>query len=283
MTAVEGAPRTPAPRSSAPWGRLLVAELRWVMRRPRTLVLLGLLALIPVAIGVGVAATGGRSGRGLVGAVAGNGLVLPIAAIVVALALLLPLTVATAAADAVAGESAHGTLRGLLLAPVGRGRLVVMKATGVLAVAVVAVVGMAVVGILTGLVVVGGPGELITLSGTTLGWGPALWRVALVAGWAIGQLLAVGAVALAVSAFTEHPLVVLAAVLGGLILFGVLSVVPALNWLQPYLLTSGFSAGTDALRDPLPTGDLVTSSWRALVYLVLGLGVTGWRMARRDA
>ena len=55
-----------------------------------------------------------------------------------ALALLLPLAVAMAAADAIAGEAAHGTLRGLLLAPVGRLRLVGMKAFGVLVVAVLA-------------------------------------------------------------------------------------------------------------------------------------------------
>ena len=125
---------------TAPLGRLLAAELRWVLRRPRTLVMLGLFALIPVLIAIGVAVADRRAGpgRGLIGAVAGNGLVLPIAAMTVALALLLPLAVAMAAADAIAGEAASGTLRGLLLAPVGRVRLVGMKAFGVLVVAVAA-------------------------------------------------------------------------------------------------------------------------------------------------
>jgi ABC-2 type transport system permease protein len=287
VTTVETAPATPtATRTSAPLGRLAAAEVRWVLRRPRTLVLLGLLGLIPIALGVGIALTGGPGdgdGPGLVAAVAGNGLVLPIAALGLALSLLLPLTVTTAAADALAGEAAHGTLRGLLLAPVGRGRLVVMKAVGVLAVAALAVLVVAVVGVLTGLVVVGGPGgTMITLSGTTLGLGEALGRVALVAGWTIGQLLGVAAVALAISAFTEHPLVVLAAVLGGLIVFGVLTAIPSLEWLQPLLLTTGWTAGADALRDPLPLGDLISSSLRALVYLVLGVAVTLWRMRRRD-
>ena len=176
----------------------------------------------------------------------------------VALALLLPLAVAMAAADAIAGEAASGTLRGLLLAPVGRLRLVGMKAFGVLVVAVAAVLALAVVGVLAGLIVVGGAGgQLVTLSGTTLGFGEALGRVALVAVWTVGQLAAVGAVALAVSAWTEHPLVVLAAVLGGLIVFGVLGAIPALDWLQPYLLTSGWSAGVDALRDPLPLAGML--------------------------
>jgi ABC-2 type transport system permease protein len=283
VTALE--PRL-ATRTTAPLGRLAAAEVRWVLRRPRTLVLLGLLALVPVAIGVGIALTGGPGdgdGPGLVAQVAGNGLVLPIAALGIALALLLPLTVATAAADAIAGEAASGTLRGLLVAPVGRVRLVVMKAAGVLAVAVLAVLVVAVVGVLTGLVVVGGPsGTMITLSGTTLGLGEALGRVALVAGWTVVQLLAVAAVALAVSAFTEHPLVVLAAVLGGLIVFGVLAAVPSLEWLQPLLLTSGWGAGADALRDPLPLDGLVSSTLRALVYVVLGAAVTVVRMRSRD-
>ena len=274
------APRTP----TAPLGRLLAAEVRWVFRRPRTLVLLGVFALIPVLIAIGVRVADHRAGpgRGLIGAVAGNGLVLPVAAMTVSLALLLPLAVAMASADAIAGEAAAGTLRGLLLAPVGRLRLVVVKAFGVLVVAVAAVLALAVVGVLAGVLVVGG-NQLITLSGTTLGLGEALGRVALVALWTVGQLAAVGAVALAVSAWTEHPLVVLAAVLGGLIVFGVLGAIPALDWLQPYLLTSGWSAGVDALRDPLPLTGMLDATWRALCYLTIGAAATVARMLRRDA
>jgi ABC-2 type transport system permease protein len=270
----------------APLRRLLGAEVRWVLRRPRTLVLLGVFALIPVLIAIGVSVADRRAGpgRGLIGAVAGNGLVLPVAAMTVSLTLLLPLAVAMAAADAIAGEAAAGTLRGLLLAPVGRLRLVVVKAFGVLVVAVAAVVAIAVVGVLAGMLVVGGPtAQLITLSGTTVGFGDALGRVALVAVWTIGQLAAVGAVALAVSAVTEHPLVVLAAVLGGLIVFGVLGAIPALDWLQPYLLTSGWSAGVDALRDPLPLDGMADATLRALCYLVAGAVATVATMLRRDA
>jgi ABC-2 type transport system permease protein len=126
-------------------------------------------------------------------------------------------------------------------------------------------------------------GQLVTLSGTTIGLGQALGRVALVAVWAVGQLVAVGAVALAVSAVTEHPLVVLASVLAGLIVFGVLSVIPTLGWLQPYLLTSGWAAGADALRDPLPLAGMADATLRALCYAVVGAGATVVTMLRRDA
>jgi ABC-2 type transport system permease protein len=270
----------------APLGRLLRSELRWVLHRPRTQIMLLLLALIPVLIGIGIAVLGQPGAPGLVAQVAGNGLVLPVTALSICLTLLLPLAVAMAAADALAGESAHGTLRGLLLAPVSRTRLVAVKAVGVLAVAVIAVTVVAVIGIVTGLILIG-PSKsthgLLTLSGTEVGPASALMRVSLAAIWTVGQLTAVGAVALAVSSATDHPLVVLAAVLGGLIMFGVLSAIPALDWLQPVLLTTGWFAIVDVLRDPLPLDGLASSSVRAGCYLLIGLSLTLARTATREA
>lgn len=270
----------------APVARLLRSELRWALRRPRTQVVVGLLALVPVLMGVGIALTDSPGGVGLFTEIAGNGLVLPVAALSICLTLLLPLAVAMAAADAMAGESAHGTLRGLLLAPVGRARLVLVKSVGVLAVAVLAVAAVAVAGIITGLFLVGPSGStdgLLTMSGTEIGPGAALLRVALAAIWTVGQLAAVGAVALAVSSATEHPLVVLAAVLGGLIVFGVLSAIPSLDWLQPLLLTTGWFAISEVLRDPLPLNGLAASSVRAGCYLLIGLGLTLVRTLTREA
>jgi ABC-2 type transport system permease protein len=270
----------------APLGRLLRSELRWVLRRPRTQVALVLLALVPVVTGLGIAAAGSPASAGLLTQVAGNGLVLPVVALSICLTLLFPLAVAMAAADALAGESAHATLRGLLLAPISRSRLVLVKSIGVLAVAVAAVASVAVLGIVTGLILVGPASSthgMLTLSGTEVGPGSALMRVALAAVWTVGQLAAVGAVALAVSSATDHPLVVLAAVLGGLIGFGVLSVIPALDWLQPLLLTRGWFAITDVLRDPMPLAGLVSSTVRAGCYLVIGVALTLARTATREA
>jgi ABC-2 type transport system permease protein len=153
----------------------------------------------------------------------------------------------------------------------------------VLVVAVFATGVIAVVGALAGVVLVGGTDGLVTLSGTTVGVGGALCRILLAVAWTVGQLAAIGAVALAVSAWTEHPLVVLASVLGMVIVFGVLGAIPALDWLQPYLLTSGWTSGADVLRDPLPARGLVESTLRALCYLALGSGLTVYRMLRRDA
>ncbi|MGH3450717.1 MAG: ABC transporter permease [Haloechinothrix sp.] len=275
------------PRVTVALPRLLRAELRWIFRRPRTLIVLGLLAAIPVVIGISVRLAGTPAGGPPGGeapvfvTAASSALALPIGAITVALALLLPLSIAMVSGDALAGEHSHGTLRGWLLAPVGRGRLLAVKAFGVAMVAITAVTLMSATGLITGLILNGTDG-LFTLSGTTLSFGDALLRVALAAGWVAVQLCAVGAVALAISASTEHPVVVVACVLAGDIVFGVLQLLSAVAWLHPFLLTDSWSAVTDVLRDPLPTDALAEGALRALCYIAIGLSLAYARVTTRD-
>jgi len=271
---------------TAPVGRLLRNELRWVFRRPRTLIALAVLSMVPVAMGIGVAvsdeAPGGDT-KALIAEAFGNGLVLPIAALSATMLLLIPLIVSMSAADALAGEAAHGTLRGLLLAPVGRIRLVVVKAFGVLAVVTVAVTLVAAVGLVTGLLVIGNGGQMLTLSGTSLTTAEALGRIGILTVWVIVQMAAIGAVGLAVSSVTEHPLVVMAVTVGGLILFTVLSAISALDWLHPVLLPASWVVVVDVLRDPMPWDGLLQSGYRAACYLLIGLSLTIARTVTRDA
>lgn len=274
-------------RRRAPLGRLLRAELRWVFGRPRTLVGIGLLALAPITIGIATLfltdGVSGDAGQGPpITGLAGNALTLPVISLSMLLLFLLPLVASIAAADAIAGESASGTLRGLLVSPVSRLRLFAVKAFGVMAVITVAVAVITLVAVVTGLIM-HGTGGLVTLSGTTVSVGDALGRVLLAAGWVLLQLWAVAAIALAVSACTEHPLVVLSTVIGGLVVIGILGSLPVLDWLQPFLLSDGWTAGADVLRDPIYTSDLGTSALRALCYLVIGYSLATARMVTKDS
>ena len=286
--ATAGVPTIGGPRASFP--RLLRAELRWIFRRPRTLIVLGLIAIIPAIVGTAIALAGapdapgsaqGPPGVGFLSAV-GNPLVLPIAVLTMLLAFLLPLVAAMAAADAIAGESSHGTLRGWLLAPVSRGRLLAVKALGVAVVIVTAALLVAVVGVVTGLAI-NGTGDLATISGTTLSLPEAIERVAVAAGWVIGQLFAVGAVALAISSATEHPMLVVVSVLAGNIVFAVLSSLDALSWLHPFLLNESWPmALAGVLRDPMMLETLGEGSLRALCYAVIGLSIAYARIKTKD-
>jgi ABC-2 type transport system permease protein len=269
----------------APVGRLLRSELRWIFRRPRTLILLGLLALYPIAFGIGsqVVDSPVRAGtdQSILASVAGNALVLPVIVLSTTMVFFLPLGTTMAAADAIAGESSHGTLRGMLLAPVSRIRLLAVKAFGVAAVALFATVMTALIAFVTGLVIAG-TGGLVTLSGTTLPVGEALWRVVIATLWVVVQMWAICAIALAVSAATEHPLLVMASVIGGLFVFGLLSNIPVMDWLHPFLITESWGSIVDVLRDPMPWTDLLAGLSRALCYIVIGYSLALARMVTKD-
>jgi ABC-2 type transport system permease protein len=271
--------------TTAPLGRLVWSELTWVFKRPRTWIALLLLGLVPVVIAIGIRVGGdsprGGGGAGLIGNLVGNGLVLPVAALTITLAVLLPLVGAMWSADALAGEASHSTLRYLMVAPVSRVRLLVVKSFGVATAVLAACVLIAVVGMITGYLVLGSH-DLLTLSGTTLSFGQALGRIALAVGWVAVQVWAVCAIALAVSACTEHPMVVMASTLAGAVVLGVLSSIPSLDWLQPYLLTNSWQSLVDVLRDPMPTGGLLHGLAEAGCYGLIGWSLALARMVTRD-
>jgi ABC-2 type transport system permease protein len=292
------APGIPAGRRRAPLGRLLRAEVRWIFRRPRTLVVLALLAALPVITGIAVDLTldgGAPVDTGPVGAgpgasdggppifvtMATSAFVLPLGSLMTLLMLMLPLTVAMASGDALAGEQSHGTLRGWLLAPVSRGRLLLVKAVGVLVVALVASGVVVASGLVTGLVLAGTDG-LVSMSGTELSIADVLWRLGVAVAWATLYLMAIGAVALAISASTEHPMVVVVGVLGGLIVSVVLLQISALDWLHPYLLPSSLASLVDLIRDPVSFDGLAEGAFRAGCYLVIGISLAYARLTTRD-
>ncbi|WP_275001144.1 ABC transporter permease [Promicromonospora iranensis] len=286
-------------RRRAPLWRLLRAEVRWIFRRPRTLVVLALLAVLPVITGVAVDLTlnggGAPVDTGPPGAgpgasdggppifvtMAASAFVLPLGSLMTLLMLMLPLTVAMASGDALAGEQSHGTLRGWLLAPVSRGRLLLVKSAGVLVVALVASGLVVASGMVTGLVLTGTDG-LVSMSGTELSMGDVLWRLGVAVAWATFYLMAIGAVALAISAFTEHPMVVVVGVLGGLIVSVVLMQISALDWLHPYLLPSSLTSMVDLIRDPVSFDGLAEGAFRAGCYLVIGMSLAYARITTKD-
>jgi ABC-2 type transport system permease protein len=283
------APIVTEQRTKAPLGRLLRAELRFMIRRPRTLVAFGVLVVAPIvaAIAMSVASSTSASGDGgpvvdgVAALVTENGLILPVFLLMLSLAMLLPMLGAMWSADALAGESSTGALRGLLLAPVSRVRLLGVKAFGVAVVSLLAVVTIALVAVVAGLAILGG-GGMLTLSGSTLPFWPSIGRIALLALLVTIQVWAVAAVALAISAATDHPLVVMASTLGGIIIFTILGNIPALDWLHPVLLTDAWESLADVIRDPMPTDGMMNAVLRAGCYIVIGYSLALARMSTKD-
>ena len=122
---------------------MIRVELIKLIRRPRTWVIIGMLVALPTLVAILLAITdlGPRPGTGppFLSAVLSDGTLFPLAALGVVLPLFLPIAVAVLGGDAIAGETQTGTLRYLLVRPVGRTHLLLAKLVTVVAFVVLAV------------------------------------------------------------------------------------------------------------------------------------------------
>ena len=127
-----------------------------------------------------------------------DGTLFPLAALGVVPPLLLPIAVAVLGGDAIAGESQTGTLRYLLVRPVGRTHLLLAKLVTVVAFVLLAVLVVAAVSYAEGRLLLGrAPATgTVSLSGSTLTQQELAWRTALALGYVIISMLGVAAVAL---------------------------------------------------------------------------------------
>ncbi|WP_202924326.1 ABC transporter permease [Cellulomonas sp. H30R-01] len=233
------------------FGRLLRSELRLVLGRRRNLVLLSGLGAVPLLLGLVVFFTRDTAmageGPGFIGRVTENGLFLVVASVFVCLPFLLPLTVGIASGDAVAGEASTGTLRYLLVTPVGRSRLLVVKAIGALAFVAAAVLAIAVVGLVAGALLFG-LRDVVLLSGDTVPLAAGALRVAGIVAFVGLSMTGLVAVGLFFSTLTEVPVGAMAATVVVAIVSGVLDTLPALDAIRPGLLTHHWLDFAELLR-----------------------------------
>ncbi len=284
MSAADPAAVTTARRPGST-ARLLASELRLVFGRRRNQVGLAVLLALVVVVGLALKASelrhpGGRGGD-LITAVAGNGVFLGFAGLTIEIGLFLPLAVAVLAGDSIAGEANLGTLRYLLAAPVGRTRLLAVKAC---ALAVGAFTGTALVSV--GGVVVGtalfGAGPLTTLSGSQISMADGLLRLLAATGYVAAGLTALAMVGLFISTLTEQPIAATVATAMTSTLLWILDAVPQLDWLHPWLLVDRWTAFVDLLRDPVFTDRIVTGLWVDLAYGAVFFLAAWWWFRRKD-
>ncbi|GII93784.1 ABC transporter permease [Sinosporangium siamense] len=287
MSALEGAaalPVPPAPPAAArAFARLLGSELLLIFRRPRNLVILAALALLPVAIAVVVRYSSGGIGAEvtLFTRVTGNGLFLAFGAMAVMTPFLLPIAVTVVAGDAVAGEAASGTLRYLLAVPAGRTRLLAAKYLGAVLYALAAVLLIMLSALAAGWALFPS-GPVALLSGTTISLADSLLRLLIVAGYATAGMAALAAVALAVSTLADSPIGVVAGVVVGVVVFQLLGALPDLAPLRPYLITSWWTAFDEVLRSPMGVARLVDGLLVYAAYTLVALSTAWARFTGRD-
>jgi len=213
--------------------------------------MLAAIALIPILLAVAVALSSERLAPGegppFLAQVTQNGLFTGFTAMLLALPLFLPLTVSVVAGDTIAGEAGLGTLRYLLISPVGRVRLLVMKYLASLVFILAGTFTLMIAGAAIGAILFP-VGPVTLLSGVT-----------------ISIFEAMAAVGLFISTLTTVPVGAMTATLVTSGVSNILGNIPQLEWMHSWLFTYYWLDFADLLRAPIEWGSMANN-------LVLQLG-----------
>jgi ABC-2 type transport system permease protein len=265
--------------------RFLASELRLVFTRRRNLAMLAVLAGAPLLLGLAIRLStrhpAGGGGPAFIGQITRNGLFLTFTSLVVTLPLFLPLVVSVVSGEAVAGEASSGTLRSLLVVPVSRTRLLLVKLAGVLAYGLAATLTVGLSAIVVGFALFP-TGPVTLLSGDTIPLSAALWRVLLVTLYVAAMLAAVAAIGLFVSTLTEVPLAAMATTAILVIVIEILDAIPQISQIHPYLMTDWWLRFGDLVRDPVAYDGIVHGLLVTLGYVAV-FGSLAWaRLTTKD-
>jgi len=266
---------------------MIGVELGKVGRRPRTWVSIGLLCALPALVAIFLAVTERGPGPGeepaFLAAVLANGALFPAAALAIVLPIFLPVAVAVAGGDAIAGEASAGTLRYLLLRPVSRTRLLIAKLVSLVAFVLAAVVSVAVTSFAVGVALFPSePAAVTSVSGVTLTANELVARIAAAVIYVAVSMLGVGAIALFLSTVTDSALGAALGSLAALVTSQVLVTLDAAGAVRPYLPTRYWLAWIDLFRDPIPWRDIDRGLALQAVYVAVFLAMAWANFATKD-
>jgi ABC-2 type transport system permease protein len=276
--------------AAARWLRLLRSELRLTFGRKRNLVLLAVLSAVPVLLGLVLrfssgAGNGGGGGNGnapaFLSQVTGNGVFLAFLTLVVESTLILPLVVAIVTGDSIAGEASRGTLRYLLTVPSGRTRLLGIKLTANVAFCLGACLLVSAVAVAVGAILFP-VGPVTLLSGNAVPLGEGMLRLLFVTLYLAAAMAALGAIGLAISTFTEHPIGAIAAVLVIALASEVADSVSQLAVIHPYLPTHWWLSFDALLRVPVAWSELGHGLLSFALYIVIFCSIAWARFTTAD-
>jgi ABC-2 type transport system permease protein len=273
---------------------MIGVELRKLFLRPRMWVSILLLCGLPAIVGIFLATTQlappPGQGAAFLSAVERNGSLYPAAALALVLPVFLPVAVAVFAGDAVAGEASAGTLRYVLIRPVGRARLLVAKLIGIAVFVVVAIALVVVTSYVVGIMLfgtgqaaaVGQPGAVTSLSGSALSPAQLALRLLGAVGYIVVSMLGVGVIGLFLSTLTDSALGAALGTLAVLITSEVLDTLDAAASVKPYLPTNYWLSWIDFFREPVFWRNIDRGLGLQAVYLAVFLAAALANFSTKD-
>ena len=265
---------------------MIGVELIKLVRSRRTWITIALLDALPTLVAVLLTLTelGPRPGTGPVflSAVLSDGTLFPLAAVAIVLPLFLPTAVAVIAGESIAGEAQSGTLRYVLVRPVGRTRVLVAKLVSVIAFVLIAVLVVAATAYVVGSLLLGDQATTASVSGTTLTSSEVAWRTGLALTYAILSMVGVASIALFLSTVVESPLAAAMGTLAVLIGSSLLLTLDAGQSLHPFLPTRYWLSFVDLFRDPVLWRNVARGAGLQLIYVGVFLAAAWANFTTKD-
>ena len=279
-------PRTPAPSRTRPGvGTIYAWELRKLRVQKRTYLGLGAAALVPAIFIVALLLNGGNGGGDgeipFERYVRETGLAIPLVGLFFGAIWLFPLITALVAGDIVATEDANGTLKTILTRSVDRWQIFTAKTLAALTYAFAALVLFVGVGLVAG-GLIWGFDPLVSLSGTHIPVGRGLLLLGATTLAYFVPVIAIASIAILLSTVTRNSAAAVVGTLMFSLILQLLGVISALDFLQPYLLSTQFNAWQGLLREPSDWAPVVRAVWVSALYALPALGVAFTTFLRRD-
>jgi len=267
-------------------GRTLPVRVELVrqLRRRRTQIVFGLVAVLPVILWVAfsVAPAGPPSNSlSLVDLAKGSGANFAVFALFASASFLLVVVVALFFGDTVAAEASWSSLRYLLAAPIPRTRLVRQKAVVSAILAVSAILLLPLVSLLVGALAYG-TGDLVSPTGESLTFAVGAGRVLLGAVYVAIYLSWVAALALLLSVSTDAPLGAVGGAVLASIVSQILDQITALEGLRDYLPTHYATAWSNLLATQVDWGAMTRGVFSSLCWASVFGALAVWRFRRKD-
>jgi ABC-2 type transport system permease protein len=210
-----------------------------------------------------------------------SGLAIPLVLLIFGSIWLFPLITALVAGDIVASEDHNGTLKTILTRSIDRGPIFAGKLLASFAYAALAIVVMGTTAVVAGSLK-SGFNSLVSLSGTRISASHALGLVAASLAAYLMPILSLACIGMLLSTVARNS----AGAVVGTLMFSLglqlVSILPGLGGVKPYLLTEQFQAWQGFLRLPTDWAPIEHAAWVCLLYAIVALIPAYLVFLRRD-
>jgi ABC-2 type transport system permease protein len=241
-------------------------ELRKLRFQKRTYLGLGAAVAVPIIFVVATSLQNGTPEDVAFGRyIHTSGLAIPLVLLLFGSIWLYPLITALVAGDIIASEDHNGTLKTILTRSLERGQVFRGKMLAAGTYAVVAILLSGAVGTVAG-ILASGFNPLTSLSGTQVSASTALGLVGASLAVYLMPILAVASIGLLLSSVTRNSAAAIVGTLMVSLLLQLIGILPGLEGLRPYLLSTQFNAWQGLLRSPADWAPVIRSAWVCALY-----------------